>query len=105
MTSPADASHRWLDELSLQESQELLTSKHVGRVAYVEGGPVVLPVPYVVHEDAVLLRTSPHGSLGRRVRASLAAFKVDEIHDETASGPALWEVVDATHHARRRISR
>ena len=85
MTRPADASHSWLEEPTVQPCLELLTFRHVGRAAYRTDGPVVLPVRHVVHEDPDPLPTSPHGSQGRRVGASLAAFWVDEIRDEASS--------------------
>ena len=82
MTSPADASHTWLEELDVQRCHELLTPKHPGRFAYDDGGPVML-VRHVVHDDTVLCSTSPHRSTGRRVCTGLDAFEVDEIRDET----------------------
>ena len=33
MTSPADASHTWLEDLDVQGCLEVLTPKHVGRFA------------------------------------------------------------------------
>lgn len=38
-------------ELFAEECLGLLRSKRLGRVAYVDAGPVVLPVSYVVHDD------------------------------------------------------
>ena len=70
MTSPADASNTWLEELDVQRCHELLTPKHSGRFDCDDGGPVML-VRHVVHDDTVLCSTSPHGSTGRRVRTGL----------------------------------
>ncbi|MGA8211564.1 MAG: pyridoxamine 5'-phosphate oxidase family protein [Nocardioidaceae bacterium] len=80
-----------LHELSTPECLELLASKGVGRVAYAgPDGIEVLPVNYRVHEGTVLLRTSPHSTLGRRLRLTTGAFEVDEIDEVTQSG---WSVL------------
>jgi nitroimidazol reductase NimA-like FMN-containing flavoprotein (pyridoxamine 5'-phosphate oxidase superfamily) len=82
-------------ELEQAECLELLESRTVGRVAYCEdGGPVVLPVNYVVHEGAVLLRTAPHTALGRHLQHGPAAFEVDEVDEYTQSG---WSVLVRGH--------
>jgi hypothetical protein len=81
----------WLTELAEDECLELLASKQVGRVAYVdEDGPVTVPVNYVVHDGLVLFRTSPHTSLGRHMHDTPVAFEADEIDDVTESG---WSVL------------
>jgi nitroimidazol reductase NimA-like FMN-containing flavoprotein (pyridoxamine 5'-phosphate oxidase superfamily) len=77
-------------ELPEAECLELLKTKQLGRVAYHDQGPVVLPVKYVLDEDTVLFRTSPHSSLAQHMRATHAAFQVDEIDDETDAG---WSVL------------
>jgi len=77
-------------ELTEEECLGLLRSKGLGRVAYDDSGPVVLPVNYVIDSGTVLFRTSPYSSLGRHVRKGMAAFEVDEINDETHAG---WSVL------------
>jgi len=89
------ASRLWtsgaLHELSRQECRELLQSHPVGRVAFVTGeGPVVLPVNFLLVRDAVVFRTSAHGSVGRQIDGRRAAFEVDEIDEFTQSG---WSVL------------
>jgi nitroimidazol reductase NimA-like FMN-containing flavoprotein (pyridoxamine 5'-phosphate oxidase superfamily) len=81
-----------LEELSRSECFELLAQKVVGRVAYVDddGGPVVLPVNYVVDEDSVLFRTSAASLLAAHVRNGTVAFQVDEADEVTESG---WSVL------------
>ena len=48
-----------LRELPEAECLALLKTKELGRVAYHDQGPVVLPVKYVIDKDTVLFRTSP----------------------------------------------
>jgi len=83
--------HGRLQELSRAECMELLTEKNVGRVVYAgPDGPEIIPLNYIVHNDAVLFRTSPHSLLGRSLPLDVAAFEVDETDDFTESG---WSVV------------
>jgi uncharacterized protein len=80
-----------LQELDREECLELLASKAVGRLAYhSEDGLEVLPLNYVLQGDKVLMRTSPHTTLGRQSHMDTAAFEVDEIDDATESG---WSVL------------
>lgn len=80
-----------LRELDLAECLELVGTKSVGRIAFCSAeGPVVLPVNYLVHGDAVVFRTSPHNSLARQVNGTRAAFEVDEVDEFTQSG---WSVL------------
>ena len=62
----------------------------MGRVAYDDVGPVVLPVNYVVDSGTVLFRTSPYSSIGRHMPTSQAAFQVDEVEDVTSG---TWSVL------------
>ena len=55
-----------------------------------EEGPSVIPVNYVSQDGAVLLRISPHGSIGRHVRGRVVGFEVDDIDEDTRSG---WSVL------------
>jgi hypothetical protein len=89
------ASSSWksgrLRELDPSECLELLATRSVGRVAFcTDEGPVVLPVNYVVRDEDVLFRTSPHNSIARSVNGHQAAFEVDEVDDFTQSG---WSVL------------
>jgi hypothetical protein len=103
MTTSSSWKSGRLRELDASECLELLATRSVGRVAFCsDEGPVVLPVNYVVHEDGVLFRTSPHNSIARHVRGSKAAFEVDEIDDFTQSGWSVLlsgtaELVDDVH--------
>ena len=86
----AESLRSQLQELTEEECLGLLRSKRLGRVAYDDAGPVVLPVNYVIDGGTVLFRTSPYSSLGQHIRTSQAAFEVDEIDDETDAG---WSVL------------
>ena len=92
MTSPSttESVRSQFQELTDEECLELLSFKRFGRVAYDDGGPVVLPVNYVVDSGTVLFRTSPYSSLGQHVRSGQAAFEVDDIDDATGAG---WSVL------------
>lgn len=90
LSGTAESLRGQVQELTEEECLGLLRSQRLGRVAYDDGGPVVLPVNYVIDNDTVLFRTSPYSSLGRHMRTGLAAFEVDEIDDETYSG---WSVL------------
>jgi nitroimidazol reductase NimA-like FMN-containing flavoprotein (pyridoxamine 5'-phosphate oxidase superfamily) len=80
-----------LRDLSESECLQLLASRSLGRLAYLDDdGPVVLPVNYVVHDGTVLFRTSPHSAVGRIVPTQTAGFEVDDIDEDTRSG---WSVL------------
>lgn len=80
-----------LQELTREQCLELLETRSVGRVAFnTPDGPEVLPLNYVVHDESVVFRTSPHSGLGRQLQVAAAAFQVDDIDDYTESG---WSVL------------
>lgn len=80
-----------LTDLTVIECWDLLAGNDVGRVAWCDaGGPVILPVNYVVHEQAVWVRTSPYSLLARECDGSRAAFQLDGIDEFTESG---WSVL------------
>jgi hypothetical protein len=56
----------WLEDFPAEECLKLLRSPHVARVVYDDGGPVVVPVNYLVDHGTVLFRTYAHSSLGQR---------------------------------------
>jgi nitroimidazol reductase NimA-like FMN-containing flavoprotein (pyridoxamine 5'-phosphate oxidase superfamily) len=72
---------------------ELLRDHHFGRVAFVEqadGPPVIMPVNYLMHREAVVFRTDPDSKLGRAMRSTTAAFEIDGIDERERTG---WSVV------------
>jgi uncharacterized protein len=90
-----DADARWFQgrllELDETECWELVGSREVGRVAYVDGlGPMVLPLTYSTHGRSVLFRVAPYSQLARQLPDTDAALEVDDIDYFTRSG---WSVV------------
>jgi nitroimidazol reductase NimA-like FMN-containing flavoprotein (pyridoxamine 5'-phosphate oxidase superfamily) len=81
-----------LRELDRAECLELLATKTVGRVAYCTPVvPEILPLNYTLTpEGTLLIRTSPHTTLGRHLPHTTAAFQVDDIDDYTETG---WSVL------------
>jgi len=82
-----------------QECLELLATHTVGRLAYVarEDVPDVVPVNYVVHDGAILLRSGVGPKLQAAERRAVVAFEVDEVDEQAHAG---WSVV-AVGQARR----
>jgi nitroimidazol reductase NimA-like FMN-containing flavoprotein (pyridoxamine 5'-phosphate oxidase superfamily) len=90
-----NADDRWfqghLRELDVAECWELLETREVGRIAYVdERGPVAVPVTFALDGESVVIRVSPYSGLARHLPDALAAFEVDEFSYFTRSG---WSVV------------
>ena len=90
-----NADERWfqghLQELDEAECWELVRSREVGRVAYVdELGPMVVPLTYTSGEESVLFRVAPYSQLARHLPDSRAALEVDDFDYFTRSG---WSVV------------
>ena len=90
-----NADDRWfqghLMELDPVECWELLRSREVGRVAYVdERGPLAVPVTFVCGEGSVLFRVAPYSQLARYLPGAQAALEVDDIDYFTRTG---WSVV------------
>jgi nitroimidazol reductase NimA-like FMN-containing flavoprotein (pyridoxamine 5'-phosphate oxidase superfamily) len=80
-----------LRDLAAQECLDLLGTRSVGRLAFVDDeGPVALPVSFRWADGAVLLAISAHGSIGRHVRDRVVGFEVDELDTVTRSG---WSVL------------
>lgn len=85
---------RWyqghLTEMGRPECLDLLRVKRIGRVAYDDNGPVVVPVNYVMYGEDVLFRTSPHTALGRGMAGTQAAFQIDDFDEFNQAG---WSVL------------
>ena len=90
VTAGGGSSHAYVDGLTEEVCRQLLSSHHVGRVAFVDedGFPVVLPVNYVVDGDDIVLRTSANETY-ERAPLHRVAFEVDEFHEETQTGWSL----------------
>ena len=79
-------------ELSREDCEDYLRSAIVGRLAYIGSTQIeILPINYLYHDGAVVLRTSPYGPLAALARGSDGvAFEIDHHDDLTQSG---WSVV------------
>lgn len=88
-----------LSRIPKAECLQLLTTHTVGRLAYVarEDVPDVVPVNYVVHDGAILLRSGVGPKLQAAERRAVVAFEVDEVDEGAHTG---WSVV-AVGKARR----
>ena len=78
-------------ELSQSRCVDLLTSNHVGRVAWQSsGGLEILPVSYAYHQGGVVFRTSPYGALSQLVQPTEVVMEVDDLDQTLRAG---WSVV------------
>ncbi|MBB2747413.1 UNVERIFIED_ORG: transcriptional regulator with XRE-family HTH domain [Microbispora rosea subsp. rosea] len=88
------AAYPVLRALEPRECLRLIAPGGVGRVAFTgPTGPVVLPVNYTIHRDAVVFRTRLGGSIGEGVLESATAmigFEVDHIDEARREG---WSVL------------
>lgn len=85
-----DLMTRRLEAIPVDECLQLLESRYVGRIAFLEGGrPQILPVNYAMFEGSVVFRTD-YGALLDAVHMSEVAFEVDAIDPEYRTG---WSVV------------
>lgn len=79
------------EELSEGECWELLAARGVGRIGFASpGGPVILPVNFVVHGHDIVFRTAPYNVIATSVRDERVAFEVDEFDEYLLSG---WSVL------------
>lgn len=77
--------------ISGRECTDLLTTHHVGRVAWSSTtGPQMLPVSYAWSMGSIAFRTSPYGLLSQLIRPTQVVFEIDELDQRLRSG---WSVV------------
>jgi len=80
-----------LRDLDPAECERLLRGSNFGRLVLVTPErPEIVPVNYVVHAGAIVVRTSPTGILARHADGAELLFEVDRVDDEYWSG---WSVV------------
>ncbi|HEX6234185.1 MAG TPA: pyridoxamine 5'-phosphate oxidase family protein [Jiangellaceae bacterium] len=80
-----------LEVLSREESLDLLASVPVGRVVYTDRAlPAILPVNYVLDENAVVFRTGAGSKLAAATREAVVAFEADSFDVATRTG---WSVM------------
>ncbi|WP_371525977.1 pyridoxamine 5'-phosphate oxidase family protein [Streptomyces sp. NBC_01283] len=77
-------------ELGVGECRRLLGTHGIGRVGLsTPDGPVILPVNYILLEDAVAYRTAPN-ALPASAAGNRVAFEVDRVDDALSQG---WSVL------------
>lgn len=78
-------------DLDARECTRLLREQHTGRVALATpDGPHIVPVPYTVLEDTIVVRTSSYSVLGSYGRDAMLAF---EVHHHDPADRHGWSVV------------
>lgn len=78
-------------ELSVAECRDLLETDTVGRVGFVApGGPRIVPVNFVLVDEAIELRTTAYSELARHAPGRQIAFEIDHLDAERRRG---WSVV------------
>lgn len=79
------------ETMSRDECFERLETVPVGRIGLSIGAlPQVLPVNFVVHEDAIVVRTLRGTKLDAAAAGAVVAFEVDHYEDDGSSG---WSVM------------
>ena len=77
---------RIVEELSAEECLELLRSRNVGRIVFVdEDGPGAVPVNYGIAGEEIVMRVEQDSSL-RRLIESPIGFEVDHTDPEQSEG-------------------
>lgn len=78
-------------ELGREECLRLLATRSVGRIAFADRvGPDIIPVNYVLDDDAMLVATSAYGPLARSAIGARVAVEVDHVDEGIEGG---WSVV------------
>jgi nitroimidazol reductase NimA-like FMN-containing flavoprotein (pyridoxamine 5'-phosphate oxidase superfamily) len=77
--------------LTATECEELLRQSQVGRVAVCSpDGPHVVPVNYVLLDQALVFRTSPYSVVGTHGRDAVVALEIDQVDEAHEAG---WSVL------------
>jgi hypothetical protein len=65
-----------MEDLAESECLELLKTHHFGRVVRGKGDgpPVIMPLNYLMHAEAVVVRTDPRSKLGGALRNEPVSF-------------------------------
>ena len=82
-----------MEDLAEDECLDLLNKHHFGRVAFVEQSdlpPVIMPLNYLMHANAVVVRTDPESKVGGALRDAPVSFEIDGIDQRRRTG---WSVV------------
>jgi len=77
-------------DLDATECRRLLGTARIGRLSFTDGAmPAIVPVPFSMHDDAVLIPAHRDGDLVRGARGSVVALGVDSYRDVPGPG---WSV-------------
>lgn len=80
-------------ELSTRECLDLLAGEVFGRLAITtSSGPRIVPLNYVVLDDALVFRTTPYSEVAREAVGHDAAFEIDSVDRDRQTG---WSVAAA----------
>jgi nitroimidazol reductase NimA-like FMN-containing flavoprotein (pyridoxamine 5'-phosphate oxidase superfamily) len=92
VSEPApEAPLRELVAIDEQECRDLLGSRPVGRIVFVDArGPIALPVNHVVDGDTIVFRTAAWSSVLASKYASRVGFEVDDFDEDDRRG---WSVL------------
>jgi hypothetical protein len=86
-----------VEVLREDECRRLLASASIGRIGFSQGAlPAVLPVPYVVHEDRLLIPAVRDSTVVPALRGAVVALLVDSFGGDPGSGWGVT-VVGPTH--------
>jgi hypothetical protein len=78
------------EDLDATECRRLLGTARIGRLSFTDGAmPAIVPVPFAMHDEAVLIPAHRDGDLVRGVRGSVVALGVDSYRDVPGPG---WNV-------------
>lgn len=86
----SELDHRF-GHLTAGTCHQRLASGTIGRVGWSSrGGPQILPVTYLVHDDQIIFRTDVHGPLASLQGGEPVVFEVDDFDATTRCG---WSVI------------
>lgn len=86
--------HHRHEDLDIEECWRLLRSTTMGRIAFVHDVVRVLPVSYVVRDEAIYFRTSPYSTIAGLRRDGAASFQIDAFADVLQTD---WSVLACGH--------
>jgi len=76
--------------LDRQACLKLLGGVSLGRIVYTERAmPAIQPVPFVLHDEMIILRANVSGKLSAAIRDTVVAFEAGRFSEDLNSG---WSV-------------
>jgi nitroimidazol reductase NimA-like FMN-containing flavoprotein (pyridoxamine 5'-phosphate oxidase superfamily) len=79
------------EALTSEASLDLLGSVPFGRIAYTDKAlPAVQPVPFLMDQGSVIIRTGTDSRLGAVTHSTVVAFQADQLDPQTREG---WSVM------------